>query len=299
MRPIAIIIVVAALAAGITAMLAKSWLDRQEARRATVDETPVAEILVVARDVASGAALASDDLRYESWPRTAVTPRLVVRKPGEDAKAAFIGMIARRPLAEGEPVSASTTFRPDASGVLAGLLAPGKRAISIAITSPSAVSGFITPGDRVDVVLASDVRKAEEGPNAESNAGLLLRYAAETILSDLRVLAIDQTITRGRDGAPIQGKTATLEVTPKQAEVLTTAGMMGNLQLTLRPQQGDDGAAPPAGQDILDFTADLEASKVLQALAGAKLRPEKAGKAGNAAIRVNRAGQISSEGMGR
>ena len=299
MRPIAIIIVVAALAAGITAMLANAWLNRQEARRAKADEPAVAEILVISRDVASGAALVSDDLRYESWPSAAVTPRLVVRKPGEDAKSAFVGMIARRSLTEGEPVSASTTFRPDASGVLAGLLAPGKRAMSIAITNPTAVSGFITPGDRVDVVLATDLRKTEEGPVADNSSGLLLRYAAETILSDLRVLAIDQQITRGRDGAPIQGKTATLEVTPKQAEVLTTAGMLGNLQLSLRPQQGDDGAAPASGGDVLDFTADLEASKVLQALAGSKLKPEKRGAPANASVKVNRAGQITSEGMGR
>lgn len=299
MRPIAIIVVVATLAAGITAMLAKSWLDRQETRRAKVDEPPIAEILVVARDVASGAALVSDDLRYESWPRAAVTPRLVVRQGNDDAKAAFVGMIARRSLTEGEPVSASTTFRPDNSGVLAGLLAPGKRAISLAITNPTAVSGFITPGDRVDVVLATDLRKADEAPSAENNANLVLRFAAETILSDLRVLAIDQQITRGRDGAPIQGKTATLEVTPKQAELLTTAGMLGTLQLSLRPQQGDS-PAPAAGADTLDFTADLEASKVLQALAGYKLKPEKAAPMpGNASIRVNRAGQVSSEGMGR
>ncbi|EME67529.1 Flp pilus assembly protein CpaB, partial [Paramagnetospirillum caucaseum] len=277
MRPIVIIVVVAALAAGGTAMLAKSWLDRQEARRArAADEPATVEILVINRDVASGAALVSDDLRYEVWPKSAAADRLVTRKPGEDAKAAFVGMIARRPLAEGEPVSAATTFRPESSGVLAGLLAPGKRAMSIAITNPTAVSGFVTPGDRVDVVLATDLKKSEEGASPEASAGLLVRHGAETVLADIRVLAIDQQITRGRDGAPIQGKTATLEVTPKQAEILTVAGMVGTLQLSLRPQRGDESAAPPASGEVLDFTTDLEAGKVLQAAVGFKPKAERA-----------------------
>lgn len=300
MRPIIIIVVVAALAAGGTAMLAKSWLDRQEARRAkAADEPATVEVLIVNRDVPSGAALVGDDLRYDVWPKSAASDRLAVRKPGEDTKAAFVGMIARRPLAEGEPVSAATTFRPEASGVLAGMLAPGMRAISIAITNPTAVSGFITPGDRVDVVLATDIKKADEGgPAMESGSGLLLRYGAETVLADLRVLAIDQQITRGRDGAPIQGKTATLEVTPKQAEVLTVAGMMGNLQLSLRPQRRDE-APSPAAAETLDFTADLEAGKVLQAVVGFKPRAERAAAPAPTGVRVNRAGQISSEGVGR
>lgn len=299
MRPIIIIVVVAALAAGGTAMLAKSWLDRQEARRAkAADEPATVEVLIVARDVPSGAALVGDDLRYDVWPKSAAGDRLAVRKPGEDTKAAFVGMIARRPLAEGEPVSAATTFRPEASGVLAGMLAPGMRAVSLAITNPTAVSGFITPGDRVDVVLATDIKKAEEGPNMESGSGLLLRYGAETVLADLRVLAIDQQITRGRDGAPIQGKTATLEVTPKQAEILTVAGMMGSLQLSLRPPRGAE-APQIAASGELDFTADLEAGKVLQAVVGFKPKAERTAPPAPKGVRVNRAGQISSEGGGR
>lgn len=301
MRPIIIIVVVAALAAGGTAMLAKSWLDRQEARRAkAADEPATVEVLIVARDVPSGAALTGDDLRYDVWPKSAAGERLAVRKPGEDTKAAFVGMIARRPLAEGEPVSAATTFRPEASGVLAGMLGPGMRAISIAITNPTAVSGFITPGDRVDVVLATDIKKADEGgPALESGSGLLLRFGAETVLADLRVLAIDQQITRGRDGAPIQGKTATLEVTPKQAEVLTVAGMMGNLQLSLRPPRGSESAPSTVSGETLDFTADLEAGKVLQAVVGFKPKAERAAPPAPKGVRVNRAGQISSEGVGR
>ncbi|KIL99705.1 Flp pilus assembly protein RcpC/CpaB [Paramagnetospirillum magnetotacticum MS-1] len=305
MRPIVIIVVVAALAAGGTGMLANAWLDRQESRHAKADDAPVVEVLVINRDVPSGAALSVDDLRYESWPRSAATARLVVRRPGEDAKAAFVGMIARRALTEGEPVSAATTFKPDSSGVLAGLLGPGKRAISITITNPTAVSGFITPGDRVDVVMLTDLKKIEDAQGRESKQEegrfggetLLVRFGAETVLSDIRVLAIDQQITRGRDGAAIQGKTATLEVTPKQAEILVLAETMGMLQLSLRPQQGDGPAVAPQPGEMLDFTADLEAGKALQASVG--FAAKKKGTKASSPVRVNRGGQVSGEGAGR
>jgi pilus assembly protein CpaB len=300
MRPIVVITVVAVLAAGGTALLAKSWLDRQEARRAkAVEQSAQVEVLVISRDVPAGTALSADDLRYETWPATSATAKLVVRRAGEDAKASYEGKIARRPLVEGEPVSPATTFRPESSGVMAGLLGPGKRAVSIAITNPSAVSGFISPGDRVDVVLATDIKKAEEGANAESGNGLLLRYGAETVLSDLRVLAIDQQIARARDGSAIQGKTATLEVSPKQAEILTVAGMLGSLQLSLRPQQGDAGAPPAEAADGLDFTADLEADKVLQAMTGMGRKSERHAAPARPGVRVNRAGQVTMEGNGR
>lgn len=300
MRPIIVIVFVAILAATGTAMLAKSWLNRQEARQAKA-EAPSAnvEVVVVARDLPAGTALSADDLRYESWPRSAALAKLATRQPGEDAKAAFVGKIARRPLIEGEPVSAATTFRPESSGVMAGLLGVGKRAVSISISNPTAVSGFITPGDRVDVVLATDIKKAEEGnAGAAPGNGLLLRFGAETLLSDIRVLAIDQQIARNRDGTAIQGKTATLEVSPKQAEILTVAGQLGSLQLSLRPQQGDAGAPPSEGADALDFTADLEADKVLQAVAGLGRRPAQ-GAAATPGVRVNRAGQVRVEGGGR
>lgn len=300
MRPIVIITIVAALAAGGTAMLAKSWLQRQEARRMKNAElAATVEVLVISRDVPPGTELSSDDLRYETWPKSPATAKLVVRLPGEDAKSAYVGKIARRPLVEGEPVSPATTFRPESSGVMAGLLGPGKRAVSIAITDPTAVAGFISPGDRVDVVLATDIKKAEEGANGAASDGLLMRFGAETLLSDIRVLAIDQKIARARDGGAIQGKTATLEVTPKQAEILTVAGQLGSLQLSLRPQQGDAGAPTETAGESLDFTADLEADKVLQAMAGLGRKPARSSAPAPSGVRVNRAGQVSVEGGGR
>ncbi len=300
MRLVTVVLVVAALAAGLTALLAKVWLDRQAAGRARPEAPALVEVLVAAREIPAGVALAAADLRYDGWPAAAVTPRLLVRRAGDDPKAQFIGQTVRRPLAEGEPFSAAATFRPDGSGVLAGLLMPGMRAVSIAITNSSAVSGFITPGDRVDIVLAADLQRATEGDRQQGGGGsaFMLRYVAETVLTDIKVLAIDQQIARGRDGGAQQGKTATVEVSPKQAELLSAAGMLGSLQLVLRGLQSATPAAAPTEPDP-GFTSDAEASKALQVMLGARSMSNKRERSGGTSVQINRAGQVTSEGFAR
>ena len=297
MRPITIVLVVAALAVGLTGILAKAWLDQQAAPVAEA-RPAVTDVLVTARAVEAGTVISADDLRYEPWPNSVITPRLVVRHGGEDPKAQLIGQVARRALTEGEPFTSAATFRQDSAGILAGLLAPGMRAISIAISNPSAVSGFVSPGDRVDIVLATDMQRAVDPQDRQGGGGTILRYASETVLSDVKVLAIDQQITRGRDGAAIQGKTATVEVTPKQGEILTTAGMVGTLQLVLRGLPDSANSVAPSEEDV-GFTSDTETSKALQALAYGKAKPSKTTSGGGGGVMVNRAGTITSEGFAR
>ncbi|WP_161539683.1 Flp pilus assembly protein CpaB [Paramagnetospirillum kuznetsovii] len=295
-----IVLAVAAFAALLTGFLAKMWLDRQAQVRPAA-EAAVTEVLVTAHDIAPGTVMSASDLRYEPWPNAVVTPRLMVRRPGEDLKAQVVGQVARRALAEGEPFSMAATFRAESAGVLAGILGPGMRAVSIAITNPTAVSGFVTPGDKVDVLLATDVSKTVDSTERKSGGALIMRYAAETVLSDVKVLAIDQQIVRTRDGAAIQGKTATLEVTPKQAELVTTAGMIGNLQLVLRGLPGSTPAAPAEETDQIGFTSDTETSKALQVLGDFRQKPAKPSGGGTAApsVLINRAGQVTSEGFER
>jgi len=296
MRPAVIVMVIAAFAALITAMMAKSWADRQASKPAETSAQVMTEILVVAREVPQGSVIGSDDLRYEKWPDQAITPRLIVRQPDSDPKAQYLGQVARRLLVEGEPLSAASLFRTDASGVMAGLLSPGLRAVSISITNSSAVSGFITPGDKVDIVLAADFQSAME-QDKKGTPGTIQRYAAETILTDVKVLAIDQQITRGHDGAAVPGKTATVEVTPKQAEILTAVGLLGNLQLVLRGLPSDSVATDQSAVPSSGYTSDTEASKALKTITGSK--GTHAHSASGATIQINRAGQISSEGIVR
>ncbi len=295
MRPIAVVlIVVAVVASGLAAFLAKHWMAASTARQ--VAQTATAEVLVAGQDIAPGTVLSAGDLRLDKWPQSTLSPRLVTAAGGRNPMPGYVGKVTRFALANGQPITADDVFQEGAAGVLAGMLAPGMRAVSIAISNPSAVSGFVTPGDHVDVVLAADIRR-DEGKTIE--AGPIVQYAAETILEDVRVLAIDQQIARGKDSPAMLGKTATLEVTPKQAEILTTAAMMGQLSLVLRSIAR--APAKVAAKNALlngPFTADTEVSKALEAVhAGAFAPAPESPKARRGpAVTVDRGGTISTTG---
>ena len=286
MKPVvAIVALLAVLAAGATALLAQRWVAGLQAARPVTAEAapaPTAEVLVVARDVAAGVALGDDDLAYEAWP-SAPAQRFIARTAADDPKARFIGAVPRRALAAGEPFQENAVARPDA-GVLAMMLEAGMRAVSVPITAESGASGFINPGDRVDVVLAADFQRADD--KLVGQGGKLVRFASETVLADVKVLAIDQQFTRDDKGAAIVGKTAAIAVTPKQAEILAAAALLGHLSLALRPQVRAETAPEPAREPPA-FTADVEASQAMRALT----RGGRGG--GGAVVTINRAGEIS------
>lgn len=289
MRPIRlIIVVVAVLAAGSTALLARAWVNSQQSQPVPTAAIALVEVVVAARDLPVGAILQPEDMRFDRWPASAAG-KLVARRDGEDPRTAFAGQVSRRELAEGEPLTAQA-LRHNSSGLLAGTLGAGMRAVSVAITNTSAAAGFITPGDRVDVVLAADLVRTEG--NNGPHSGPMVRFAAETVLSDVKVLAIDQTTARSRDGGAIEGKTATLEVLPKQAELLAAASMLGSLSLALRSADSAD-----ANRSATPFTSDTEASRALDALHHA--RPKSSPVQGGAQVTVNRAGQITAQTFGR
>lgn len=285
MRPTLIVALLAILAAGLTALLARSWLDK--AGTASVEQAATAEVLVVARDIPAGTVLQTDDLRYDPWPLANLSPRLIKRNGAEDGRVAYAGKIARRQMMTGEPLAEEAIAKRDDAGLMASMLPAGMRAVSIPVTGPSAVSGFITPGDLVDVVVAADLARAMDG-KTPIPTGRLMRYAAETVLSDIRVLAIDQQVARAADGGAVQGKSATVAVTPKQAEILTVAGLLGPLELVLRGKS-DDPEPPVRG-----YSGDMEASLALRSLVG-----NHGGGAAGPSVEVNRAGAISVEGFAR
>ena len=124
------------------------------------------------------------------------------------------------------PIRHQDIIRPGEQGFIVASLAPGMRAVSMAVTQVSGVSGFVAPGDRVDVLLIHKVDDTSDKPV------LTPRQFTETILTDLRLLAIEQVIDAAT-GKPKVGGTVTLEVTPQQAEVDSLADAMGNLSLSL------------------------------------------------------------------
>ena len=280
MRPITIILIsVALLIAGGLAFFSKRLVEGQVARAVrTAEEAETVQVLVAARTVGTGKVLDANDLRYDKWPKAVAAGQLViVRKGNEDPRKDYIGFVARRDLFAGEPIGASAIHKPEASSKLAVLLDPGMRAITINITAESAIAGLAFPGDRVDVVLSADMSKlgGESRPGASSE---FVRYVSETVLRNVKLLAIDQTLSREVSGkekevakaAGVVGKTATVEVTAEQAEKLILAGQMGKLSLILRSvaKSSEDDRAR-------EYTTDVETSSALSKLIGRS----KAGKA--------------------
>jgi pilus assembly protein CpaB len=186
-----------------------------------------ADVLVAAKDLGIGTALGPDDLQWQTWPATAVNPAFISKKDHPDALQQYAGAIVRVPMAAGEPVRDNKVIRGNGSGYLAAVLPSGMRAYSTEISAETGAGGFILPNDHVDVILSRRDREAEKVTGIETQV-------SETILTDVRVLAIDQLVQEKEGQRVVVGKTATLELTQRQAELLAAARQSGTLSLTLR-----------------------------------------------------------------
>jgi len=136
------------------------------------------------------------------------------------------GAVARSPIGVGEPVREARLIKAKGSGYMAAILPPGLRAFSTEISAETGAGGFILPNDRVDVILS---RRPRDGDKSSSGSP-----TSETILSNVRVLAIDQTVEEKNGQRVVVGKTATLEMSPRQAESLAQSRQLGTLSLALR-----------------------------------------------------------------
>ena len=165
----------------------------------------------------------------------------------------LLGAVVRAGMVDGEPITDRRVVRPGDRGFLAAMLASGHRALSVPVNAASGISGLISPGDRVDVILSHTIKEDGAGPNQ--------RKASETMLSDIWVLALDQR-TDDVDGERVVAETATLEVAPKEAEKLSLAQKLGALSLSLRPIARAGDPKEPARPT---FTTDREISRVMSA----------------------------------
>jgi pilus assembly protein CpaB len=273
-----IVFMIAALLAGGTAMLVRSLL----MQRATVVATnppapppvPQKTILVAAAPIARGQILKPADLAWHPWPDNAIAPEFILS--GGQSEKSFAGWIAREPFVAGEPIVKAKILAPGDRGFLAAVLRPGMRAVSIAVTQTSDISGFVFPGDRVDVLITLPL------PPEGSSSNGYVHKAAQTVLHDIRVIAVDQQ-PDSKSGQAVVAHTVTLEVTPKQSEVVALADEMGKLSLSLRslvaaPRDepapvsvADAGGGAPAitASDSVDsrasssFTLDSEVSQLV------------------------------------
>jgi pilus assembly protein CpaB len=235
-----LLLLVAFSAAGGAALLARNWIAGQQAALHEQASTPArsdaiatAEVLVAAKDLSTGSFLRSEHMKWQAWPRTAVRADYIVRGTGREND--LEGAVARSRLNAGEPITALRVVHPGERGFLAAVLDPGMRAVSVPVDATTGISGFIFPADSVDVILTF-----RYGVNDSSNGGSHPRHYSETLLRNVRVLAVDQRV-ENNDGAAKVAKTATLEVTPRQAEKIALGLQLGSISLSLRSLAAEAG----------------------------------------------------------
>jgi pilus assembly protein CpaB len=242
MKPARIVVLLIALAAGGIAALLAGRSDRP----APVVQAPVAQletvdVLVAAADIPVGQTISGGELRWQNWPAASAGANVVRRNEQPDAINQLSGSIARSPFFAGEPIREARLIKAKGSGYMAAILPSGMRAVSTDVTPETGTAGFILPNDRVDVILSRRDREAEKAAGVEV-------HTSETILSNVRVLAIDQTVEEKGGQRVVVGKTVTLELTQRQAETLVRARTQGQLSLALRSlvdASGDKGDTEP------------------------------------------------------
>lgn len=217
--------VVAAVGAG---YLAKNMITAPAPRVVVKeDNTPsieLSEVLVVSSDVPMGSVL-DGALRWQEWPTASLNANFITRDKDPEALDELKGSIARTGLNSGEPLQRSKLIG-EGQSYMSSILPSGSRAVATQIAADTSAGGFILPNDHVDVIMT---RRSED---AAATGG----FVTETILKNIRVLAIDQTIQEDEEGRKVKvGQTATLELTPEQSEVITVAQQVADrLTLALR-----------------------------------------------------------------
>jgi pilus assembly protein CpaB len=198
------------------------------------------EVLVAAVDLPVGNTVTTNDVRWISWPQDGVGQGMIRKEEADVLNKEIVGALVRSGFVMNEPMRREKLIRPDGSGFLAAMLPSGRRAIAIGIdrAGNSTAGGFVLPNDRVDVIKTG----RQEGNTAPGD-----NLASETILTNIRVLAIGQNIQERNGEKVIVGETATLELDPRQVETVTLAQKTGTLSLALRSLA--DANEPVAASD--------------------------------------------------
>src|SRR6516162_6352927 len=201
-----LVLAIALGAGGVAAYLVSGIGDRPAPAQPVALDT--VDVLVAKSDINLGQTVKPEDLQWQTWPAATASSSFIRRSDRPDATTQVAGSIARAPFIAGEPIRDQKLVKADGSGFMAAILPTGMRAISTDISPETAASGFILPNDRVDVILT----RREKNPRP----ALPDVVVSEVILSNIRVLAIDQA-PKEKDGqSAVMGKTVTLELKPEQ-----------------------------------------------------------------------------------
>jgi pilus assembly protein CpaB len=185
------------------------------------------DVLVARGDIGIGRSVSAEDLMWQPWPRSAAGPMFIRRSDRPNALEDLKGSVARAPFVAGEPIREQKLVKAGNAGFMSAILPAGMRAIATEISAETGAGGFILPNDHVDVILT---RRDQDQQRRGGSDG----FISETILQDVRVLAIDQTVEEKGGQKVVVGKTATLELNPVQAEILAVSRQRGTISLALR-----------------------------------------------------------------
>lgn len=250
LRNILLVIGVIALLSGL--VFSGIWIARPSASSVASGSAPVKQsaILVATRPISAGLLLRAEDMRWKEIASGDVPAGYLLR--GRDSDAGYIGAVARRDFREGEPLVATALVRPQEREFLAAVLAPDMRAVTITVGAPQSSAGLLLPGDRVDIILTQRFNDAATNPAHQ--------IVGETVLRDLRIIAVDQRMSGSKapsdiDLAAETPKTITLEVSERNAEKMLVAAELGNVGVAVRSLESS--AAAKTSQSSAVWASDV------------------------------------------
>lgn len=176
-------------------------------------------VLVSNKDIQRGQRLTIEDTGWVAWPKKAVQPTFITDENAA-AREELESAVARSLIVTGEPIVNAKIVRAGSSGLMAAILSPGMRAVTLRVSPETSSGGFILPGDRVDILYSGGRDNRNEG--------------ARTMFEDVRVLAVNTLYSENTETAHIDGANVTLELSPQDAEAFTSARGGGSLSLVLR-----------------------------------------------------------------
>ena len=220
------ILVVAALAAGVAALLVRNIASSDGSANANspanIVQMPTTEVLTAAAGLDRGDRIGRNSLRWQAWPEESISSEYITRSRSPNALEEAENATVRVSLSSGEPITSGKIVAAGDTGFMAAVLRSGMRAVSTKISAATGAGGFILPNDHVDVILT------ESNSSNKSST-------ARTVLENIRVLAIDQTFQETDDEKKVVvGKTVLLELSPSQSELLTASRASGSISLALR-----------------------------------------------------------------
>ncbi|MGB6349231.1 MAG: Flp pilus assembly protein CpaB [Pseudolabrys sp.] len=246
MKAARVVVLTVAIAAGGVAALLAGRSDKSPAPVVEAPKFDTVDVLVAKADISRGQTLTPADFSWEAWPASSAGSNFIRKKDRPKALENLTGMIVRAPFVAGEPIREAKLVNGKGSGFMAAILPSGMRAVSTQISPETGAGGFILPNDRVDVIMT---------PRGNRDADKGGEHSSETILRNIRILAIDQTVEEKNGQKVVVGKTATLELTSSQAETLALSQQLGTLSLALRSIA--DGSADDSNSDAADSRRNI------------------------------------------